>query len=161
MDLLPTIELDGDRINDLDSFFDEVTDKLLSSNSKPWPRTLEAFDKLLGGRRFANTHSNTTNSNNNVYQYHYNSAIPRQGVWRLRWLNSKRSQKQLGYAATVRWLEGRLAEMHPSNRELWQGRLQAAKNGKGDTLFDQLVNMIRQHAPLVEISDEGVILELA
>lgn len=68
------------------------------------------------------------------------------GSWVLRWVNSAASRAALGYPATVHRLSG-LA--HPD-----QDRLRAAERGEGPTLFDELVEIIRDHAA------DGVRLEL-
>ncbi|KAL6078739.1 Barnase inhibitor [Balamuthia mandrillaris] len=139
MDLLPTRELDGNRIEDLDSFYDEVARQLLSPGIS-WGRNLSALDDILRG----------------------GFGTPEGTVWRIRWVNSQRSRQQLGHAALARWLEQGLTRVHPSNRKLWEERLAEARAGRGETLFDKLVEVIRDHAPRsLEASDEGVLLELA
>ncbi|KAL6045049.1 1-phosphatidylinositol-3-phosphate 5-kinase, partial [Balamuthia mandrillaris] len=137
--MIPDEELDGNRIEDLDSFYDEVARQLLSPGIS-WGRNLSALDDILRG----------------------GFGTPEGTVWRIRWVNSQRSRQQLGHAALARWLEQGLTRVHPSNRKLWEERLAEARAGRGETLFDKLVEVIRDHAPRsLEASDEGVLLELA
>jgi hypothetical protein len=80
--------------------------------------------------------------------------------WVLRWLNSASSRTALGYDATIRRLEGLLLTCHPSNRPSVQARISKALRGEGPTLFDDIVEIIRDHGPGGAESEDGVVLEL-
>jgi hypothetical protein len=57
------------------------------------------------------------------------------------------SRERLGYPETVRQLELRLARCHPSNRAAVEARLAAARDQRGRTVFDQLVEIFESRAP--------------
>lgn len=63
----------------------------------------------------------------------------------IQWLSSDVSKRFLGYEETVRQLEKRLAECHPSARESIEEQLVQAKLRQGPTVFDWLVDIIRAH----------------
>jgi RNAse (barnase) inhibitor barstar len=76
-------------------------------------------------------------------------------VWdfpKIIWVNSERSREQLGHDETARWLESRLGKVHAANRKVWELRVSASKRGEGETLFDNITQLIR---------DAGVELELS
>lgn len=70
----------------------------------------------------------------------------------IRWRNADASKRALSYPETVCQLERRLASCHPSNRQRVIEDLERAKRGEGPTVFDWLVEIIRE--------TEGVELEL-
>jgi hypothetical protein len=79
----------------------------------------------------------------------------------LKWLNSESSQAALGYEATTRRLERLLLTCHPSNRSIIEARISSARRREGPTLFDEIIEIIRNHGPGGNESDGGVLLELA
>jgi hypothetical protein len=79
----------------------------------------------------------------------------------LRWLNSELSRSALGYEATTQRLERLLLTCHPSNRSNIELRILRARRGQGPTLFDEIVEIIREHGRGGNESDDGVVLELA
>jgi RNAse (barnase) inhibitor barstar len=60
----------------------------------------------------------------------------------LRWAHAQVSRKALGYDETVRQLEKRLDQCHPSNRAIVREDLDRARNKKGSTVFDWLTEII-------------------
>jgi hypothetical protein len=46
----------------------------------------------------------------------------------------------------VRQLEKRLTQCHPDNREIVQADLERARRGEGPTVFDWLVEIIRDNS---------------
>lgn len=74
------------------------------------------------------------------------------GDYTIRWLQSDDSRRSLGYPETVRQLELRLLKCHPTNHDHVRLELKQATKGKGQTVFDWLVDLI--HAA------DGVTLEL-
>ena len=67
------------------------------------------------------------------------------------WKNSKKSMEDLGSKETVKWLEARLPyHTVPSNRDSFKKRIDLAKNGKGETLFDTIVEIING-PPFIEL----------
>jgi hypothetical protein len=69
----------------------------------------------------------------------------------IRWLNSSKSQKDLGYESMVSWLSRNLETCHPSNRLTVQARLEDAINGHGPTLFEWIVQIIRDNDDYVDL----------
>jgi hypothetical protein len=61
------------------------------------------------------------------------------------WRNSEISRERLGYDETLRWLEERVHGCYPSNVAHFQNRILAARRKEGETLFDTLVKIIRDH----------------
>jgi RNAse (barnase) inhibitor barstar len=128
-------EIDGNAFNSLEGFYDEVSRKVFDA---PWGKNLDAFNDVLRG----------------------GFGTPDEGFV-LRWRNSERSRSVLGYPATVRWLEKKLHDCHPSNVDHFQHRLEAARRGEGLTLFDTLVEIILAHGPGGGEEGDCVDLELA
>jgi hypothetical protein len=75
------------------------------------------------------------------------------------WLRTERAA--LGYEATVPRLEGLLRTCHPSNRRAVVVRISSARDCEGLTLFDEIVDIIRDHGPGGREPEDGVLLELA
>lgn len=112
--------LDGSNVTSLDAFYDPISDTLIPGAI--WGRNLDAFNDILRG----------------------SFGTPEAGFV-LRWANSEASRERLGYAETVKQLEKRLEQCHPTNREHVRADLSRAKKGEGATVFDWLVEIIRVH----------------
>ena len=113
-------ELDGSRIHDLDSFYAEVSRVMLPETS--WGRNLDAFNDILRG-----------------------DFGPLESSFTLVWLNADESRQRLGHALTVRILERRLITCHPSHRAKIEQQLAAARRGDGQTIFEELLEIIGNH----------------
>ncbi len=129
------LALDGHRVHDLGSFWDEVSCALIPGAE--WGRNLDAFNDILRG----------------------GFGTP-EGGFVLRWANSDLSRTALGYAETVRYLERKMLRCHPSNVPTVKAELAMARRGEGQTLFDILVDIIREHGPGGSEEEDGVELEL-
>jgi hypothetical protein len=68
-----------------------------------------------------------------------------EGEFTIEWINSHKSQKDLGKEATLAWLEEAKDNVHPTNRERWAMRIELMKHNAGDTLFLKMVNTIVRH----------------
>jgi RNAse (barnase) inhibitor barstar len=112
--------LDGTKFTSLEDFYDEIGGTLIPGASSG--RNLDAFNDVLRG----------------------GFDTPKDGFI-LRWMHSEMSREKLGYPETVRQLEFRLAHCHPTNRERVERELIAAQNGQGPTVFDWLLEIIREH----------------
>jgi hypothetical protein len=132
---LPVLVIDGSKFSDFDGFVREFS-RLLRGHI--WRGNLDAFNDLLRG----------------------GFGTPANG-WTLRWLNSDSSRAALGYDETISRLERLLLASHPSNRSDFEARISCARRREGPTLFDEIVDIIRQHGPGGEESEDGVLLELA
>ncbi len=127
--------LDGSKVTSLEAFYDQISDTLIPGAH--WGRNLDAFnDILLGG-----------------------FGTP-EGGFILRWTHSEASRASLGYPETVRQLEKRLEQCHPTWRDSVQAKLTEAKQDKGATVFDWLVEIIRDHDADGEQAEDNVRLVL-
>jgi RNAse (barnase) inhibitor barstar len=57
------------------------------------------------------------------------------------WKNSKLSLQTLNYSETIRQLEKRVAECHPSNIDLVKKEIKFAKMNRGEIVFDWLIEI--------------------
>lgn len=67
---------------------------------------------------------------------------------------------RLGYEETVRQLRNRLARCHPQNIPIVESQLLDARRGEGPTVFDWLIEIIREHGPGGSEGDDNVELLL-
>jgi hypothetical protein len=133
-DDLPVLVIDGTRFSDFDGFTREFS-RLLCNHT--WRGNLDAFNDLLRG----------------------GFATP-EGGWVLRWANSDLSRSALGYEATKRGLQGLLLTCHPANHSNIAAKISSAQRREGPTLFDEIVEIIHEHGPGGNESEDGVRLEL-
>ncbi len=118
--------IDGRNFETLEEFYDEISNVLIPGAR--WGRNLDAFDDILCG----------------------GFGTPDEGfviVWR----HSTLSRERLGYPETLRQLEKRLQSCHPSNVPHVSQQLDAARESKGQTVFDWLVDIIRTDHEDVEL----------
>jgi RNAse (barnase) inhibitor barstar len=118
----PTLEIDGDRFDTLEEFYDEISRVLIPGAF--WGRNLDAFDDILCG----------------------GFGTP-DGGFILVWKNHEGSRKVLGYDETVREIRSWLEDCHPSNIMHVKEQLADAERREGTTVFDLLVEIIRHHGP--------------
>ena len=117
MNPMKTIEIDGSRFDDLDGFFEEFGARAIPG--MPWGRNLDALNDVLGG----------------------GFGTPDDG-FALIWRNSNLSRRRLGHGAMARRLEERGSRYRSVRTEQ---ELEAARTGKGPTLFDAVVELVRSH----------------
>ena len=127
--------IDGNDFSTLEEFYDVITDVLIPNAE--WGRNLDAFNDILRG----------------------GFGTP-DGGYRFRWVNSETSKRHLGYTETVRQLEQRLLKCHPANRPSVAAQLEDAKNGTGPTVFEWLIEIIREHGDGGAESEDNVDLWL-
>ena len=112
-------EINGNDSSTLQEFAADFTKKLnLEIN---WQGNLDAFNDILRG----------------------GLGTPEEGFI-LVWRNSDLSRKRLGYSETIKWLNERIEDAHPSNKKHFEKRLEQATQNKGETIFDLVVNIITQ-----------------
>lgn len=128
-------EIDGMHFRTLEEFFDEISKVLIPGSE--WGRNLDAFNDILRG----------------------GFGTP-DGGFVIRWRNHALSQERLGYGETIRQLEVRLQRCHSSNRKAVAAELAAARAGSGPTVFDWLVQIVREHGPGGGEPEDGVQLLL-
>jgi RNAse (barnase) inhibitor barstar len=133
---MTTYEIDGHDFSTLEGFFDEIGHVVIPGAE--WGHNLDAFDDVLRG----------------------GFGTPDDGFV-LRWKNHELSRQRLGYPETVRLLEQRLRRCHPTNREEVQRELDLAREDRGATVFDWLVEILADHGPGGDEAEDNVKLELA
>jgi RNAse (barnase) inhibitor barstar len=115
--------LDGERIGSLEDFW-TIVGRAMGSDGY-FGTNLDAFADCLSG----------------------GFGTPEDGDFTVIWRAHKHSQAALGYPATVRQLQLRLEQCHPTNRERVQADLDAARAGQGPTVSDWLVRIFEERVP--------------
>lgn len=122
----PTLVIPGNRICSLEDFY-TVMGEVIKGPGGYFGRNLDSLrDCLAGG-------FGTPNED-----------------YLIRWIESASSRDSLGYAETIRQLRARLPRCHPSNRAEIEGDIARAERGEGPTVFDWLVEIIRE-SPHVDL----------
>ena len=124
-----TIVLNGSNISSLDSFYDEVENKLTKDLGWKTGRNLDAFNDVLRG---------------GFGVYEYEESI------RLIWQNSNESKEKLGWDETIKYISAKLKTCHPTNIQSVKDDLHLAQQHKGQTLFELIVDIIQTH-PHIEL----------
>jgi len=122
-----TFEIDGERFNNFTGFIAEFNRGFVSLVGGKWNGNLDAFTDYLSWADQRST---------------------------IRWLHSEKSRSDLGHDAMAEWLSGNLLRCHSSNRSSVQIRLEKAENGMGQTLFEWLVEIIRENAEYIDLKLE-------
>jgi len=128
-------EIDGARFSTLEGFFAEFSRVVMPQY--PISNNLDAFNDVLRG----------------------GFGTPDEGFM-IRWINHSISKQRLGYPETVRQLELRLARCHPANRTYVSRDLERARTEQGPTVFDWLIEIMRDHGQGGKEADDGVELVL-
>jgi RNAse (barnase) inhibitor barstar len=131
----PRIEIDGKKFSSLEGFYDEVSERLVPGAR--WGRNLDAFNDILRG----------------------GFGTPEEGFV-LVWKHHDISRERLGYEETIHELRRRLERCHPSNIPLVEKELAAAERGEGPTVFDWLLEIIRDHCSGGKEAEDNVELVL-
>jgi len=78
----------------------------------------------------------------------------------LRLTNVDAARDALGHAETAMWLRERIAKCHPSGRSYFARRLTDIEAGCGQTLFDDIVEIIRDHGLGGREAEDNIVLQL-
>lgn len=116
-------EIDGSRFSTFEEFAAEITRELRFEES--WHSSLDALNDMLRG----------------------GFGTPDEGFI-LIWRNSEISKEKLGYAETAKQLEDGLQHVHPSNVKYIKRRIEQLRDNVGYTLFDDIVEIISEHADI-------------
>lgn len=117
--------IDGSMFSTLKGFYDEVERVLCPNINFKWGRNLDGFNDILcGGFR----------------SFEYDEAID------LIWKHSEKSRDDLGYDETVRYFKKCLWRCYFSNRPEIKNNMKMAKEGRGQTIFDMLIEIIKDHS---------------
>ena len=130
---MKNIVIDGNKFSDLEGFYNEI-DKLLTKDLV-WKtgHNMDAFNDLLRGGF-------------GVHEYGESLHI--------KWIHFAKSRQELGYNATIIYYQDILKRCHPSNRETVEKKLYEAKNSKGKTILDIIIDII------LDSDDSGYSCEL-
>lgn len=115
------ITLDGNNFSDIEGFYDETVRVFTKDLTWNTGRNLNAFADLLRGGF-------------GVHDYGEPICI--------RWLNSGKSRKDLGYSETAKYYENLLKVCHPTNVESIRNCVSDAKEETGGTFFDMVISAI-------------------
>jgi Barstar (barnase inhibitor) len=132
---LPEFVFDGASFDDLAGFLAAITRTLGVTG---WGKNLDAFNDILRG----------------------GFGTP-DGGFALQWINSDVSAERLGWPETIRFIERKLTTCHPSSLPRVRADLEAARRGEGQTLFEIVVSIIREHGPGGAECQDNVHLRLA
>ncbi|MFE6668622.1 barstar family protein [Streptomyces sp. NPDC057697] len=119
-----TYVIDGSRVTGLERFW-EVIGEAVNGPGGYFGRNLDALADCLGG----------------------GMGTPDDGDFDFEWRDHAVSARALGHEETARWLRQGLERVHPSNRTEARRRLDAAQAGRGPTLFDLIVDVLRDGTP--------------
>lgn len=107
--------IDGGHFSDLEGFYQEINQLFMSDED--WQiGTLDGFDDIL---------------------YGYKGEI----IWK----DSEKSKQDLGFDLTKEFYDNKIRIGKPFNVKLIQQKLDDLMNGKGQTLFEILVEIIESH----------------
>ena len=118
------IVIDGNLINDIASFYEEINRVFMSGEDWEIGHSLDAFNDLLyGGLGAIRDNERVT----------------------LLWKNMERSRQALGYDVTKRYYEEKLLPDSPFDKMHFREKLEALNSGTGQTYFDILMEIIADH----------------
>ncbi|MEI3789435.1 MULTISPECIES: ribonuclease inhibitor [unclassified Chryseobacterium] len=117
------ITIDGRHFSDLPGFYDEVSSVLMKDTD--WKAgTLDGFDDILYGGF-------------GVFEGGEEIEI----IWK----ESQKSKEDLGLESTRNFYQNKIRQGKPFNIQLMQQKLEDLLSGKGQTLFEILVEIIESH----------------
>jgi len=115
--------INGSHFSNLEGFYEEVSQ--LFMKDEDWKiRTLDGFNDIL---------------------YRIETDIT--------WKNSQKSKEDLGFNLTKEFYENKIRKGKPFNIELIQQKLDELIDGKGQTLFEILIEIIESHQNITLILD--------
>ncbi|MER5741706.1 barstar family protein [Streptomyces sp. NPDC002225] len=119
-----TYVIDGARVTGLDRFWD-VIGEAVNGTGGYFGRNLDALaDCLHGGM-----------------------GTPDDGDYVFEWRDHAASARALGHEETARQLRQSLQRADPTHRTVLRHRLDEALAGRGPTLFDRIVEILRDEGP--------------
>lgn len=125
------IVIHGGHFSSLNGFYEEVSRVLIKDTD--WKvGTLDGFDDILYGGF---------------------GVFENQEEVEIVWKESQKSKEDLGLIATQEFYENKIRQGKPFNVELAQQKLNDLIDGKGQTLFDILIEIIESHTNITLILD--------
>ncbi|QPC88175.1 ribonuclease inhibitor [Mesorhizobium sp. NBSH29] len=129
---MKTLFLDGDKFNDIASFYDEVNRVFMSNEDWLISVSLDALNDLL---------------------YSGHGAITSKERIRLVWSKFEKSRADLGHDATQRFYIEKLKQPERYDPDRIKGDLRALEAGTGAIYFDFVVEIIGDHANIEMVAD--------
>ncbi|MBD9470205.1 barstar family protein [Pseudoxanthomonas sp. PXM01] len=127
------LTLDGTRIHDIPSFYDEINRVFMQDVDWTLGPSLDALDDLLYGGY---------------------GALDGDAPVTLVWTHFAASRDALGVEATRQYLLAKLAQPERFNAAHFQRELDALEAGTGQTYFDIVLEIIAAHPNITLVSDE-------
>lgn len=125
------IVIHGGHFSSLNGFYEEVSRVLMKDTD--WKvGSLDGFDDILYGGF---------------------GVFENQEEVEIVWKESQKSKEDLGFIATQEFYENKIRQGKPFNVELAQQKLNDLIDGKGQTLFDILIEIIESHTNITLILD--------
>ncbi|MDA3613433.1 barstar family protein [Polluticaenibacter yanchengensis] len=119
-----TIIINGNNIHDIQSFYQEINRVFMYGEDWQLGNSLDAFNDLLyGGYGTMKDHETTT----------------------IIWLAFEKNRLDLGYECTKDYYKQKLAQPELFNQKYFLDQLEALEDGKGQTYFDILAEIISEH----------------
>ncbi|EJL69246.1 hypothetical protein [Chryseobacterium populi] len=125
------IVINGGHFSDLTEFYEEISN-ILMKNAGWKAGTLDGFNDILYG---------------GFGVFENGQEVE------LIWKESQKSKSDLGFNATREFYERKIRQGKPFNIELIQQKLDELISGKGQTLFDILIEIIEDHKNITLILD--------
>lgn len=128
-----TITINGNKFSDLEGFYNEIDRVLTHELDWQTGHNMAAFNDLLRG---------------GFGVHEYEEPI------KIIWTHSNKNKEELGWAATIKFIGDTLKTCHPTNIPQVKEDLELAKQHNGKTLFESIVEMIKEHEH-IELSMMG------
>jgi len=119
------IQIDGAKIQDLTSLYNEFNDKLMPNEDWELGESLDALDDLLYG---------------GFGEINGNEAI------RLVWTDFERMKEFFGYDFTLNFYQNKLKYPEIFNKDLIKNSIDELQNGNGKTYFEIILEIIESHS---------------
>lgn len=118
------IIIDGNHLQTLEEFYDEIENKLTKNLGWKTGRNLDAYNDILRGGFGVHEYKEPIN---------------------IKWINAAKSKIYLGQTETIKYLGDLLKRCHPTNISRLKKDLEDIQNNKGKTLFDRIVEITQMH----------------
>jgi RNAse (barnase) inhibitor barstar len=118
------IIIDANNFSTMSEFYDEVEAKMTKGLDWKIGRNLNAYNDVLSG---------------GFGVHDYEEPI------KITWLNAAKSKTDFGYDATIKYLEEVLEICHPSNISHVKEDIEKLKSGRGESLFETILDITRGH----------------
>jgi len=124
--------IDGNKIHDITSFYNEINRVFMQNEDWKLGESLDAFSDLLYGGFGA-----------------IKGKEPVQFIWE----NINKSKDALGIDATKAFYKDKLEDPSTYNVDWVKEKLEALENGEGQTYFEIIIEIIREH-PNIELLEK-------